>query len=280
VHGQDFDPNGRHRAAPHPQPHGTTPAPAQKPAVASPAVLVERYTRIVLSRPGDPFPLQRLAQLYRDRDGKLGALVSDLEARAAQSGPDQYAATVALGGVEKLDGRPEDAARTFEHAVELRPADPSALLALAHLLQDRGDAAAARTRYEQALGLQTVPADREQTLRTLMGLALDAKDWEGAKRAHAQIAKLNPSSHFVKGELGRELFARGEFARAVDELKDLVASAAGDNRALAPALAEHGRAQSKAHDNAAALATLRRALQVAGPEAGVRAGIYQTITEV
>jgi len=281
AHGQDFDPNGRHRPAPRPPAHGNAPAHAPKPPDAtSPAVLIERYTKVVLAQPGAPFPLQRLAQLYRERDGNVAALVSDLEKRAAQAGQEQYAATVALGGIEKLDGRPDDAVKSYERAALLKPSDPSALLALAHLLQDRGDGAAARGRYEQALALQTTPVDREQTLRTLMDLALDAKDWDAAKRAHAEVVKLEPSSLFVKGELGRELFARGEYERAEAALKELVAAAAGDNRALAPALADLGRAQAKAHENADALATLKRALSVAGPEAGVRAGIYQTITEL
>ena len=68
-------------------------------------MLIERYTRVVLSQPGSPFPLQRLAQLYRDKDGNLGGLVTDFEQRAAQSGPDQYPSTVTLAGIYKIDGR-------------------------------------------------------------------------------------------------------------------------------------------------------------------------------
>src|SRR5690606_33133633 len=116
-------------------------------------------------------------QLYRDKDGNLAALEKDFEARAAQSGPEQYAATVALAGIYKADGRPEDAIRTYERAIALKSSDPTAVLALARLLQDRGDVAAARTRYEEALARQTSAADKEHTLRTLMTLALDAKDW-------------------------------------------------------------------------------------------------------
>lgn len=247
-------------------------------------MLLERYTKVVLAQPGEPFPLQRLAQLYRDRDGNLAALVADFQKRAAEPGAERYAASVALAGIQKLSGRPEDAVHTYEQSIELSPSSPVAVLALAHLLQDRGDAVAARTRFEEALALQMTQqasaASREQTLRTLMTLALDAKDYDAAKRFHAQIVRLEPSSLFVKGELGRELFARGEYEHAEAEFKDLVAAAAGDNRALAPALKDLGRTQAKAHEDAEALATLKRALSAAGAEAGVRAEIYQTITEV
>ena len=187
--------------------------PGQPPALKgqSPDVLIQRYTAIVLAQPGSQFPLQRLAQLYRERDGTITNLVKDFEARAAQAGPDQYAATATLAGIYKIDGRADDAAKTFEKAIALKSSDPSAILALARLLQDRGDTALARTRYEQALALQTVATDREQTLRTLLTLALDAKDFAGAKGYHAQLLKMQPTSLFVRGELGRELYARGEY---------------------------------------------------------------------
>jgi tetratricopeptide (TPR) repeat protein/HEAT repeat protein len=234
----------------------------------------------VLAQPGSPFPLQRLAQLYREKDGNITKLVTDFEARAAQAGADQYASTVTLAGVYKLDGRADDAIKTLEKAIALKSTDAAAVLALAHLLQDRGDGAAARSRYEQALGLQTVAADKEQTLRTLMTIALDAKDFLGAKGYHAQLVKMQPTSLFVRGELGRELFSRGEYEKSETEFKDLVTAAAGDNRALAPALKDLGKAQAKAHKNQDALATLKRALQASGSEAAVRGEIYETITEV
>lgn len=302
AHAQDFNPGGRKKpgakpggkpggkpapgpAKPGPGPAKPGPGPAPGPAKpqgegAPAAVLIERYTKIVLSQPGSPFPLQRLAQLYRDKDGNIANLVKDFEARAAQAGPDQYAATATLAGIYKIDGRADDAAKTFEKAIALKSSDPSAILALARLLQDRGDTALARTRYEQALALQTVATDREQTLRTLLTLALDAKDFAGAKGYHAQLVKMQPTSLFVRGELGRELYARGEYEKAEVELKDLVNAAAGDNRTLAPALKDLGRAQAKAHKNKEALATLKKALQSAGAEAAVRGEIYETIAEL
>ncbi|HVJ90239.1 MAG TPA: tetratricopeptide repeat protein, partial [Labilithrix sp.] len=243
-------------------------------------MLIERYSKIVLAQPGAPFPLQRLAQLYRDKDGNLAGLVKDFEARALQSGAEQYAATVTLAGIYKLDGRPEDAIKTYEKAIALKANDAVALLALARLKQDRGDIVGARKRYEEALALQTNAIDKEQTLRTLMTLALDAKDWGGAKGFHRELVKMQPQSLFVKGELGRELFQRAEYEKAEVEFKDLVNAAAGDNRALAPALKDLGKAQAKAHKNADALATLKKALQAAGQEAAVRAEIYETITEI
>jgi tetratricopeptide (TPR) repeat protein len=294
---QDFDPHGRHHPAP---PHGGpahppsgTPGPGPTGGAGHPlappdasvpgpaqALLIQRYTRIVLSQPGAAFPLQRLAQLYRDRDGKIAALVTDFETRSAQTGADQYAATVSLAGLYKLDGRSPDAITAYERAIAIKGDDAAAILSLAHLHEERGEQPPARAGYERALSLQTVQADKEQTLRTLMNLALDQKDWDGARKFHVDLLKLEPTSLFVRGELGRELFSRGEYTRAEVEMKDVVAAAAGDNRALAPALKELGRTQAKAHENAEALGTLKKALAVSAPESALRSEIYEIITEI
>jgi Tfp pilus assembly protein PilF len=55
---------------------------------------------------------------------------------------------VTLAGIYKLDGRADDAIKTYEKAIAIKADDATALLALARLLQDRGDLAPARQRYE------------------------------------------------------------------------------------------------------------------------------------
>jgi cellulose synthase operon protein C len=243
-------------------------------------VLIARYTKIVLAQPGAPFPLQRLAQLYRDRYGDLNRLEADLQARADHEGPEQYAATIALAGIAKLQGKADVAIVGYELASRQKPTDPAPLLALAHLFQDRGDLGPARAHFEKALAVQTTPTEKSDTLRALETVTLDAKEWDAAKSFHAALVKLEPTSLFVKGELGRELFSRGEYVRAEAEFKEVVRAAEGDNRTLAPALKDLGQAQAKAHENEAALATLERALSVSGSQAAVRTEIYRTITEV
>ena len=243
-------------------------------------MLIERYTRVVLAQPGSAFPLQRLAQLYRDRDGKLDALIADLTLQRTQAGTDTYAASVALAGAHKLNGNTAMAVGLYHELAEASPQNPIAILALAHLLQDQAHPEEARRYFEQALPLQTNAVDRGQTLHSLQALALDAKDWDSAKRFHDLLVKAEPNSLFVKGELGRELFSRGEYERAEAEFKEVVKAAQGDNRTLAPALKDLGQAQAKAHKNAEALATLEHGLSVAGAAAAVRSEIYQTVTEV
>ena len=238
-----------------------------RPEGPSPAVLIERYTRVVLSQPGAAFPLQRLAQLYRERDGNIAKLGRRLrDARGAARGRTSTRRPSRSRGLYKLDGRTDDAIDDLRegHRAQAR-ATPPALLALAHLFQDRGDVAArARALREGAAapdgaGRQGADAPHAHGARARReGLGRRASGF------HKQLVALEPTSLFVKGELGRELYNRGEYERAEGELKDVVAAAAGDNRALAPALKDLGRAQAKAHENAEALATLKRALATAG----------------
>lgn len=298
----DFDPSGRGKKKPKPpaggkpaggKPAGGPPAsgkpgqkPAQKPdggedAKTGPSsdALVARYTAIVLSQPSAPFPLQRLAQLYRERDGNLKKLVEEFEKRAAAPGPDAWAAKVALAGIYKQDGRYDDAVKTYEAAIAERPKEPTAILALAQLAADRGDKPVARAQYEKALPLLKVAADIEQTTRTLLTLCLDLKDFEGAKRYHDALVKASQGSLFVKAELGRELLGRGHYERAEAEFRDLVKAATGDNRALAPALRDLGEALAKQKKMQEAMAVLKRALSAAGTAGGVRAQILLIMTD-
>ena len=126
-----FNPAGRSKKAKPAAPQKSKPAaaapssgskaPAAKPAGEAPAAkpaaggegqsreaLIARYTGIVLAQPGAEFPLDRLTQLYRERDGNLDKLLAELAERVAKD-PTPYSALVALGGVYKKDAQPERA---------------------------------------------------------------------------------------------------------------------------------------------------------------------------
>ncbi len=307
----DFDPTGRGKKpkkpgtpkpspGPSPKP-GPGPAPKPKPGPdaepkpkkpgpdASPdaegdkgrsaEALIARYTGIVLAQPSAPFPLQRLSQLYRDRDGNLKKLVEDFEKRAAASGDDAWAAKVVLAGIYKQDGRYDDAIKTYAAAIDDKPKEASPVLALAQLQADRGDKADARASYEKALPLLKASADIEQTTRLLMGICLDLKDFDAAKKFHDQLVQKSQGSLFVKAELGRELLTRQEFEKAEVEFRELVKAASGDNRALAPAMKDLGAVLAKEKKTDEALEVLKKALAIAGGSAGIRAEIMAIMTD-
>ena len=75
--------------------------------------------------PGAPFPLQRLAQLYRERGRQPREARRRTSRRARRRpGADQYAATVSLAGIYKIDGRADDAIKTYEKAIALKGERP------------------------------------------------------------------------------------------------------------------------------------------------------------
>ena len=271
-------------------PQSATPVAAATPASESPKrdkpeakgpsseALIQRYTGLVLAQPGADFPLQRLLELYRERDGQLEGLLADLAKRVEAGGATRYAALVAIAGLEKLEGRPERAQAAYERAIGEDPKNPIAVVALARMQNERGDKAAARVRFEQALPALKDDADREQVLRTLLGLCLDLKDYDSAKRYHEQLVKRAGGSFFVRAEFGRELLARGAYQRAADEYKIVARAATGDNRVLAPALRDYGKALEKLGKTDEALTQFRRALELAG-ESGVRREIVSAIVD-
>ena len=308
----DFDPSGRGKKKKPPKPGGTKPGGTKpggttpggaNPGGAKPGIspgaatepkpgkpgdddkgksseaLIERYTGIVLKQPGSPFPLQRLAQLYRERDGNLKKLVEELEKRSAQTGDDAWPAKVALAGVLKQDGRYDEAIKAYAVAIADKPKESAPVLALAQLEFDRGDKKAARGHYEKGLPLLKEAAEIEQTTRTLMQVCLDLKDLEAARTHHAALVKKSQSSLFVKAELGRELAARQMYEPAEAEFRELVKAASGDNRALAPALRDLGSTLGKQKKMTEAVETLKKALAVAGSSAGIRAEILAIMTD-
>jgi cellulose synthase operon protein C len=281
----DFDPSGRGKKKPA-KPSGGAVVKKPKPKAGDEdtkkgpnnEAQIAKYTKIALDQPGQPFPIQKLSQLYRERDGNLKKLIEEFEKKSKEAG-DQWAVRVALAGIYKNDGRYDDAIKAYEAAIAEKPKESSAILALAQLKSDRGDKAGARTEYEKALALQKSSADVEQTTRILLALCLDTKDFTAAKKYHDALVKTSQGSLFVKAELGRELMARGHYEKAEAEFRELVKAASGDNRALAPALRDLGASLAKQKKMKEALETLKKALAIAGSAAGVRSEILLIMTD-
>jgi tetratricopeptide (TPR) repeat protein len=303
--GQGFNPQGRKkpagtqqstpkRAAPADAP--ATPkrraAPAEPPSAASASAvspskgdeaaqsadaLIARYTAIVLSQPGEEFPLERLAQLYRERDGKLDALVADFERRAAASGASGLSARITLAGIYVQAGDAARAIATYDEVARTNPERAVVLLRLAELLARQGDKAAARKRLEQALLVQQPDVQREQALRSLLTWSLDDGHLAAAKSAHERLVKLSQNSFFVRAELGRELLARGRYSDAEAEYRELVKLGRGDNRTLAPALKELGQALFQQGKYDEAEQTLNLAESAAGAQSGLRQEILEQV---
>jgi cellulose synthase operon protein C len=298
----DFNPEGRRRRpAAKPSPGAAKPRPpssgaagraqgAARPGSAArpagpakaegdPAQLIERYLSILDADPGADFPLERLAQLYRQRDGNLDALVQRFEERAARGGAEGRRAALSLAGVVAHAGDKARAEALYEQILKETPNEPRAAGKLSQLLAERGDKAAARARLEPTLAAKLPDVVREQTLRSLIGWALDAGDVTGARKYHAELVKLAQDSFFVRAELGRLLMERRMFEPAEAEYRRLCESSRGDSRTLGPALRDLGQALSARGKHDEALKAFDDAQRHVGKQSGLRLEIWRLMVD-
>lgn len=262
--------------------NAATPATTKETEAAetrSSAALIARYTALALQQPGSPFPIERLAQLYRERDGNLDTLIAEFTARAESNTSESWNAKLALAAVLEQAGKADPALDIYQALVQTRPTSPLPRLALARMLTARGDAAGARSALEAALPLLKESADVEQTKRSLRGLCLDAQDFAAAERYHKDLVALAQGSFFVRAELGHELAGRGFDQLAEAEFRKLVDHAQGDNRALASALRELAIVLGKQRKYAEALTALKRGLRVAS-DSGLRRELLMLSAEL
>jgi tetratricopeptide (TPR) repeat protein/HEAT repeat protein len=276
----DFDPGGR-RTRPQPgggrrRRGGDDDDGEKKPNTDK---LIKRYTAALLKSPAEAFPLQKLLELYRKRDGNLDKLVADFEARAAEDNSEQFNARVALAGVYVAAGRKDDAEKILDACIADKPKSAVPRMMMARLAESQNDKAKARTHYEAALP-HLKGAEEEQVVRSLMMITLDLEDYEAAGKYHQRLIKSADGSLFVKKELGMELYNRGLYEKSEVEFRKVCKEAAGDNRALAPCLRDLGKALAKQKKMDEALKELKRARQIAGTEAGIRREILELLAEV
>ncbi len=284
AHAQaDFDPSGRRRA-----PRGATrgrgggggagTGEKKKPNTEA---LIERYTKALVSNPSSQFPLQKLTELYRGRDGNLDKLVSDFERRASEAaGEDQVNVRLALAGVYLAARKRDEAARILDELTRSRPTLAAPLLMRAALAEREGDRPTARRHFESALPLVQEPSERERITRQLMLLALDSNDLPAAAVRHGELVRLAGGSLVVRKELGVELMNRGNFAAAEAQFREVVKAAVGDNRALAPALRDLGESLARQKKLDEAHEVLERARAAAGEQSGIRNEILALLTEI
>ncbi|HTM44319.1 MAG TPA: HEAT repeat domain-containing protein [Polyangiaceae bacterium] len=273
----DFSARGRVRksapvsTAPR-RPASASKAPAkseQGPDSHSSAALIERYTALALAQPETSFPVERLAQLYRQRDGDLQQLIAQFEALSQTSGADAYNARLALAAIYEQANKLDLAIARYQTLANERPQSPLPLLRLAHLFTARADLPSARTEYEKALGLLKDETQIEQIRRTLRGLCLDLNDLPAARRYQEMLVAQAKGSFFVQSELANELAARGNDAQAEAEFRKLVEHSSGDNRTLSSALRGLASVLGKEHKYDEALHTFERALALA-TDSGLR----------
>lgn len=268
---------------------GVTRTPAQPPANASrprrpaatpdarnPQALIDRYLSVLATDADQPFALQRLLDLYRQRDGNLDQLAVELTQRAQQHGRAEYSYLVVLGDVERARNQVDQARAAYEQAIALAPARSTALRALALLDLDLGNTLRAQELLKRAVDASAPGEGRRQLIRKLAELALNAGDYDAAAEQFARLAE--GGGIYLAAEFARALADKGEHARAVVEYQRVIARLRGDPRILPPLLVDLAKAQLGADDTDAAIATLQSARKTVGVS-GLGREIEETLVE-
>lgn len=257
----------RRRASPRP-------GPAEEGGESRTEVLIDRYLRILLDNPQQTFAFRRLLDLYRERDGTVDALVTELR-RRVEADTEAYGPRMLLGHVLRARARPDDARAAYARAAELRPEEPAPHVALAELAEEAADADEARRLYREGLSRTRDRVAREPLLRRLADLALEGGEIDEARTIYRELARGAGNGVFVRTELARALASRGAWDLAVAEYRRVLGGLRGDNRVLPPVLLQLARAELETGEVEGSIATLERALRLSGPRAGVRAEIYE-----
>jgi tetratricopeptide (TPR) repeat protein/HEAT repeat protein len=192
---------------------------------------------------------------------------------------DKWASLIAYAGLLKSDKRDKEAMLAYEEAAKQKPDRGTVWVAIARLKQDGGDLKGAVAAYEKALPLHKDKLEKEATLRALMELHVDLKDFATAKKVHNEIVGQNKDSMAVRAELARTYFKKNNFEKAEEEYQEVAKAAAGDNRVYASALLDLGIAQIKLQKYEQAIATLEKGLAVAGAEAGARPRLLNALAD-
>lgn len=227
----------------------------------------------------DTGPLAVLLRLVRERDGSIDALVTDFETRA-RNAPQDLGAHLALGHLYREAGRYEDALREYTAAERIAPTSAASARAAGALYRRMDRYADARAAFDRALSRTTDRARQADLLRQLMEIALDQHDVAAARGYHGRLVALDRASMTVRRELADALLTRRLYAEAVTEYQALARALSGDNRVLPPVLRDLGRAYAGNNQYDEALASYRRALALAGSDAGIRRELYDAMTEV
>jgi tetratricopeptide (TPR) repeat protein len=239
------------------------------------AVLTESVLR---GAADDGGPMVVLLRMVRERDGNIDALVREFERRAQERASD-INARLALGHLYREAGRFEDALREYSAAERASPTHAAPARAQADVYHRMDRTADERAARERALARTTDRREQADALRQLMELALATSDVPGARAYHGRLVALDRNSLTGRRELADALLNRRLFAAAIEEYESVVRSLAGDNRVLPPVLRDLGKAYAGANQHERAVETYRRALRVAGSDAGVRRELYEAMTE-
>jgi len=175
-----------------------------------------------------------------------------------------YDANVHLGFIHQKQGEEAKAVPYYEKALEARDDDVATMGSLAKAYAETGEEAKADAMYEKAIEFAE-PEQKKQLLSRLGKSGIDAKNWEKAAAAYAQLVEIEPDSPANQYNLGISLMQAKQPQQAAVHLAETVALKPDYVQAY-QYLAQCYNKSKRYND---AIATVRKALPLAENKAGL-----------
>jgi putative PEP-CTERM system TPR-repeat lipoprotein len=205
-------------------------------------------------RATDPMPAHLRGRALLMRNDQAGARAAF--ERAQSIDPEYFAATAALAALDTADGKPQEAQKRFEAAVQRNPKNAQALMALAEI---KGGAGGSKEEIADMIrkAVDAAPTDKAPRLM-LAEHYLRQNDAKNAlSTAQAAVAAL-PDAPELLDALGRAQTANGEHNQALSSFNKMVGLLPGSPLPYVRMASVHVASK----DNNAAMLSLRKALEV------------------
>lgn len=208
--------------------------------------------------PNDAGALAKLLNLYR-RYRSLQLLREEFTAALAAK-PGDWATLVVLGRLARAGGDDPGALELYQRAAAVK-SDPAVSVELGGLYRAAGKIPEAKAAF-LAAAASPVKAVKQASLRALADLSIATKDVDAARGFFEQLISMDPGNVQLRLELGDALSDQGQAEAALAVYTAAETKISGDPSRRVELIARIGAAHEAKGDDAAAIATYRRAIKL------------------
>jgi len=221
--------------------------------------LLETYRSMLVDEPAQEYAFRRLLETAHVVGGVVGLV--QIYKTQVEKGPQDYAAWLVLGNLQRTADNGEAARDAFARAATIAPtrADPHLLLAALH--RDKREFAEAFAAYDRGIALLKDREGKQEALRAAAEAAIEAKQAARAEAYFEKLAQTEPQNLFLRMQAASALARLEEPALALEKWLQIEAKAGGQLQHLVIIWKEVAELQGQLGRYADAEATWRKGLE-------------------